>query len=442
MPRRHLEDLAELARLAVPVVLSRAGMMGLQLVDAMIVGRMSSRELAFQSIGFAPVITLVVASTAFMMGTLVVVAEAHGAGRDASCGAAWRRSLPWVAVLGLAACVLCLSAEALLLALGQEAELARGGGEVAAILGLSVPGMLLFSTSTAFLEGLKRPLPGLAVMAAANVVNLALNLVFVPGDFGPVPGGAAGSAIATTLTRTLMGIALAAYVWWLPDRERFGVRAKPSGDDLAAARTQRRVGTAAALSGAIEDSGFTILTFVAGWLGALAVAAFVVGLNLAAVIFMVALGIGTATAVRVGFARGQGAPAAAARAGWLGLGLNTAIMGLCGLVLAAAPAAVVALFSGDAGLVAMAAPALVLLAWIMPLDGGQVVMASALRGLGDTWVPTALHTISYVFVMGPLGWLLAIPFGLGVPGLFLGMGGASAVSVSVLAARFAVLSRR
>ena len=434
-------EIADLLRLALPVVLSRAGIMMLQIVDTVVVGRYSAHELAYQSIGIAPMITITVGAVAFMMGTLVLVAEAHGGGRDAECGAAWRRSLPWVVWLGLAAIGLTLFAEQALLASGQTADLSAGGARVAQVMGLSVPGLLLFSTSTYFLEGLKRPMPGLVAMAAANVVNLILNLVLVPGAFGLEPMGAVGSAWATMVSRTLMGLGLFAYIWWMPGRDRFGIRQKPPRARNPR-RLQRRIGITSALSGVIEDTGFTVLNLFAGWLGALAVAGFAIGVNLVGLVFMVALGIGTATAVRVGNARGRGDRSGVARIGWLGFAFNTVMMAVAGGAIALAPLAIMQVFTDDPALIALTAPILAIVALMMVLDGGQVVFSNALRGLGDTWVPTALHTISYLMIMGPVGWVLAFPGGLGLRGLFIGMMIASGMSLLVLSLRFHRLSRQ
>lgn len=433
-------EITDLLRLALPVVLSRAGIMLLQIVDTIVVGRYSAQELAYQSIGIAPMITITVGAVAFMIGTLVLVAEAHGAGRDADCGAAWRRSLPWVVWLGLAAIGLTLLSEQALLLSGQTADLAAGGARVAEVMGLSVPGLLLFSTSTYFLEGLKRPMPGLLAMAAANVLNLVLNLVLVPGAFGLEPMGAVGSAWATMISRSLMGLGLFAYVWWMPERVRFGIRQTPPQANTPR-RLQRRIGVTSALSGVIEDTGFTVLNLFAGWLGALAVAGFAIGVNLVGLVFMVAMGIGTATAVRVGNARGRGDHAGVARIGWLGFAFNTVVMALAGGVIALAPLAIMRVFTDDPALIALTAPVLSIVALMMVLDGGQVVFSNALRAMGDTWVPTALHTISYLMIMGPVGWVLAFPQGLGLRGLFLGMMIASGMSLLVLSLRFRRLSR-
>ena len=91
----------------------------------------------------------------------------------------------------------------------------------------------------------------------------------------------------------------------------------------------------------------------------------------------------------------------------------------------------------DPALVASTAPLIVLSAYALIADGGQVVMASALRGAGETWVPTAMHIVSYFGVMIPGCWILAFPMGYGAAGLV-----ASIVSVTLVSFRFWMSSRR
>ncbi|MEM1400073.1 MAG: hypothetical protein AAGF58_09345, partial [Pseudomonadota bacterium] len=73
--------------------------------------------------------------------------------------------------------------------------------------------------------------------------------------------------------------------------------------------------------------------------------------------------------------------------------------------------------------------------------GGQVVAVRALRSRGDAWIPTILHAVSYIGIMLPLTWYLALPLGRGLPGLFEGAIIASIVAVSLQMLRFAWLSR-
>ena len=69
-------------------------------------------------------------------------------------------------------------------------------------------------------------------------------------------------------------------------------------------------------------------------------------------------------------------------------------------------------------------------------------MANVLRGAGETWVPPAIHVVSYGIVMLPLAWILAFTQGYGVRGLVLAIIVGSIVSIALLSARFIVISRR
>ncbi len=111
-------------------------------------------------------------------------------------------------------------------------------------------------------------------------------------------------------------------------------------------------------------------------------------------------------------------------------------------VFAVAPNLIAAGYTTDPGLRAAAAPLIAFCAWILIVDGGQGVMANALRGRGETWAPTVLHSISYLGIMIPLAYVLAFPAQRGALGLFEATLVASIVSVSLLSARFAWLGRR
>ena len=74
-------------------------------------------------------------------------------------------------------------------------------------------------------------------------------------------------------------------------------------------------------------------------------------------------------------------------------------------------------------------------------DGGQVVVAAALRAQGDNWLPTASHVLSYVIVMPPLAWWLGEYAGRGVAGLMEAIVVASFLSCAVLMWRLQRLTR-
>lgn len=137
--------------------------------------------------------------------------------------------------------------------------------------------------------------------------------------------------------------------------------------------------------------------------GPLALGAYTISLNLIALPFMTAVGLASATGVRVGVAYGRRDRRDIVMAGWTGLGVTSAILAVVACLFALFPEQIGGLFTTDPQLLAVTVPLVTFSAFILIADGGQVVMANALRGQADTWVPTALHFFSYYGVMIPLG---------------------------------------
>ncbi|HTX48505.1 MAG TPA: hypothetical protein VME40_03840 [Caulobacteraceae bacterium] len=69
-------------------------------------------------------------------------------------------------------------------------------------------------------------------------------------------------------------------------------------------------------------------------------------------------------------------------------------------------------------------------------------MAQALRARGDVLVPTLTHVTSYMLVMLPLAYVLAIPAGWGLAGIVRAVVIASYSSAGLLLGRFWLLARR
>ena len=98
-------------------------------------------------------------------------------------------------------------------------------------------------------------------------------------------------------------------------------------------------------------------------------------------------------------------------------------------------------YATDAALIEMVRAALVLACLFFIADALQVVGAQALRACGDIRLSTAVQVASYAAVMLPLGWALALPFGLGLSGIVWAVIAASLMSAALLLTRFAAVAR-
>jgi MATE family multidrug resistance protein len=425
-----------LLRLATPVVASRLGIMAMGLVDAIVVGRYSATELGYQALGWAPSGVIITTSVGLLAGVRVLTSQAIGEGRPGDTGAILRRGCVyafWIALLA-GALLAGLSGPAMH-AIGLDPALADGATPVAQVLALSLMPILIADVGVFWLEAHGKAVPGMIAMWGANAVNLALNLWLVPGNSGLPIDGAVASAWATFASR----LALLVLVWVLIARwsqaPGLGVFQKPEPDPDAA-KAMRGIGYAASVSYFIEAGAFGAMSIYAGWLGALSVAAWAIVLNMAAVIFMVPLGLATATGVFVGRAYGAGNPEGVRRAARLGfIATVMATLTICALVGFGAEL-IARGYTNDEEVQAVAAAALLLSCLFFVADGLQVVGSQSLRAQNDIWMPTATHLASYLLVMMPLGYVFAIMLGLGVNGIVWSVIVASLMSATLLWGRF------
>ena len=432
------EHVLRTLRLAWPVMLARAGLLVMVSVDTIMCGRVAARELAFYGIALAPQLAFLLVGIGLLMGTVVVTAQTDGAGRPAECGRIWRLALVNAAAFGSLFGLLLLPGESILLVLGQAPEISRGGGAVLVMFALGMPPILMFSATTLFLEGIGRSTPGMVVMASANVVNFGLNYALM---FEPWQLGATGAALATSITRWVMFLALAGYVLAMRERDRYGVCA-PMTAHWHLERKLARLGWPIALSFGLENGAFFAAATFAGWLGAVPLAAYQVVLNVMGLIYMLAIGIATATAVRVGNAVGRRDRAGLARAGWAGLGLGVVVMLGLTPVLHGSSGVIARIYTADAAVVAIAAPGLGLGAWILLADASQGIMTGALRGAADIWPCIGVQFVCFWLICVPLCYLLAHPFDLGVAGLLWGLFVGLLAAALLLAWRFKALAAR
>jgi MATE family multidrug resistance protein len=425
-----------LLRLSAPVVLSRLGIMAMGLTDVIVVGRYSSAEMAYQTLGWAPTGVVLTTSIGLLSGIQVMSSQAIGEGRASDTGAILRRGLVYALWVGLASCVLLAGLGGWLMhAIGLSAELADGATPVLQLLALSLPPILVADAGIFWLEAHGRAVPGMLALWGANIVNLWLNLWLVPGHSGFPVAGAVASSWATFGARMALLAFVAALILAWPKARSYGVL-RPAPRDRKAAADMRRIGYGSALSNFVESAAFSGMSIYAGWLGAVAVATWAVVLNVAAIIFMVPLGLGTATAVLVGRSYGARDFAGVRRAAVLGLWVTLGVsLGIC-LVVAFGAQIIAGTYTLDPVVRGAVTAALLLSSLFLMADALQVVAAQSLRARGDVWVPTWTHSFSYVGVMLPLGYALAFGLDMGVAGIIWSVIVASLFAAGLLLSRF------
>jgi MATE family multidrug resistance protein len=411
----------QLARLAAPVVATQLGTMMLGVVDALMVGRLGKEALAAASLGNVWVIGTMLVGMGLVLGMDPLVSQAHGARDRRRLGLAAQQGLAVALVVSLPTMLaLAFTREGLLL-LGQRPALAEMAHGYAVRQVPGVPAFLAFIALRQYLQNRGIVTPAMWVAVAANGVNAAANWLLIFGNWGLPALGVNGSALATSLTRIFMVFALALWIRgrrlhegaWIPwTREALRPRALVE---------VVRFGLPVAVQFGLEVWAFQFSTLMAGRLGAAALAAHAIVLNMASVSFMVPLGISIGTAARVGNLIGENRPAAAQRSAWIAMGMAATAMALSALLFVALRDALPRLYTPEVAVLGLGAGLLPIAAAFQLFDGLQVVGNGVLRGMGRTVPAAVFNLVGFYLLALPAGWFLTFRAGLGVAGVWWGL---------------------
>ena len=417
--RPTLAELREMAHLAAPIVLVNVGLQGMGFVDVMMLGRISAVDLAAAALGNFYFFMTSIVGMGVLMALDPVVAQAVGARDEPGIARGVQRGLVLTLGVTVAIGLAYLPAAAVLSWLGQPTEVTP---LAAAYVRWCIPGLLPFFAFNALrqvLQALTRVGPIVIAVLVGNVVNALLNWVLIFGHLGFAPGGVVGSSQGTAIARWIMLLVLLAGCW--PVIRSRVVPWRPESLQLAPLWRMFKIGAPIAMQLFAEAGAFGIVTVMTGWMGTTTLAGHEITLSLAALTFMVPMGVAAAAAVMVGHAVGAGDIAESRRDAVAALAVGVGFMAAMGVILWLIPGVLAAAFTTDPTTRLMATTLIPIAAVFQVFDGTQVISASILRGAGDTRVPMILHALSFWAVGIPLGALVAFGFDGGAPGLWWGL---------------------
>lgn len=438
MIRRELKPTL---RLAGPVVRAELGWMGMGVVDTVMVGALGPAAIGAAGIGNSLHLGFVIFGMGLLLGLDTLVSQAYGAGNLALCRAWLGRGVQLALLTTLPLMVVLAGVWLAVPALGFHPDMLPLLRSYLAIMALSTPLLLLYAAFRRYLQSTHRVAPIMFALVSANLINAGANWVLIYGKLGLPALGVAGSAWATFAARAYMCAVLAATAWWAtagagdhgaaqpprPEGTRPGAAADPAaalGPAIETKTSIRRLielGLPAASTVTAEVGVFAVATALAGRLEPVATASHHIALNIAAVAFMIPLGLASAGAVRVGNAVGARNPRGAAAAGWTVIAIGLAFMSMSGALFVTVPRALIGLFSDDAAVLALGASLLGIAALFQLFDGLQGVVTGTLRGLGDTRTPMVTNLAAHWLIGLPIGYWLCFVLGWGASGLWWGL---------------------
>lgn len=432
VPRKA--EFARLVSLALPVAAVQVGLVFQGIVDTAMVGRVSAPDLAAVALGNLYFFGISVFGMGMLMALDPIVSQAFGAQDRRGIELAIQRGLVLGLGLALAASLLLALAGPVLRLLNQPPEVVPIAARYSRALAAGMIPFYGFVVYRQTLQALGTVAPVLLAVVAGNLLNVAANWVLIFGNLGVPAMGAVGSGWATAASRWFMfGVIL-----WLGRKTLRpylrGFRPEVLGDRRRLV-AMVRLGAPIGLHMFLEFGAFGAIGIAMGWLGTVPMAGHQIALNLAAMTFMLAVGVAQAAAVRVGKSVGEGDAPLARRFAGAAVVVCCVVMSFTAAFFLSLPGVLANLFT-EAAPVAAVAAALIPVAGVFQLfDGLQVVCAGALRGVADTLRPLVYNLLAFWLLGLPASLFLGFRAGMGPVGLWWGLAAALGIVAVLLVGR-------
>ncbi|MES2915751.1 MAG: MATE family efflux transporter [Pseudomonadota bacterium] len=412
--------------LGLPLIGSHLAQMALHVTDTVMVGWYGVVPLAAVVLGASSFFIVFVVGSGFAKAVMPMVAAALGRGDETQVRRDTRMGL-WLSIAyGIVVLPVFWWSGPILLALGQNAEVSDIAQDYMRIAGFGMVPALAVTVLQSYLSALHRTQVVLWVTLAAVGLNILVNWALIFGNWGFPELGAQGAAIATVSTQLLSLVVLCLYAGALPELRRFRLFQRFWRPDWPAMALVWRLGLPIGLTGLAEGGIFQASALMMGWIGTVQLAAHGIAMEIAALTFMMHVGLASSATIRVARFDGAGDRVALRRAAQVAVALSFAVAMASVVLLVAAPTPIVSLFLDmskpeSAAILAYGTALLGVAALFQLGDGMQVMALGLLRGVKDTRVPMMLAAVSYWLIGIPSSYVLAFPLGFGGVGLWLGL---------------------
>ncbi|MCA3180929.1 MAG: MATE family efflux transporter [Burkholderiaceae bacterium] len=432
-----------------PMLVGQLAVMANGIIDNVMAGHLSPRDLASVAIGSSVYYVVFVGLMGTIQAISPVAAQQFGAGHLREVGETWRQG-QWLAIAMLVPGALVLAWPHPLLDLARaEPEVRAGAVAYLNALAFGLPAALWFRAFTTLNTAVSRPRIVMTINLLGPVLKVPLNALFMYGSDVPtalglpaVPAmGGAGCGVATAMVFWIS--AAIGMVLLRSDRfyAKFALRGlgrprrAPLGELL-------RLGLPIGGTYLIDVSAFNVVTLLVARLGTDVVGGHAIVANVAATMYMLPLALSGAAGVLAAQALGRGDAPDARRIAWHGLGLVFGL-GLAGASLLWLGRETIArAYTDSPEVAAVSASLLGLVAAYHVVDGLQCALAFTLRAWKVAVAPMVVFALSLWGVgLGGGAWL-AFGHGLGAAGFWIAAVASLALASIALGVLFGRVSRR
>lgn len=409
--------------LAIPLIINNILFTLMGFVDSLMVGQLGEDTISAVGNSAQVQVFLFLIFAAIGQGGGILIAQYFGANDEPNVRSTASTTIGAGVFIGLIVGALTFffgSTFIWLLTLGRSPEVVRIGAQYLRIISfsyvVSVPGNMIASS----LRSVGDTKTAVFIAVGANLLNIFGNWLLIFG-IGPFPRlGYEGAAISTLISQVIQGLAIAGFALTRHSKLRFRLSEMFTivPDKI---RQILKIGYPMSIDGFYWQAARIAYTVMFNAIGSHAYAAYAIVRNLKGMATLPTSGLNTATMITVGQELGRGNKSFARIKAYTGLRMSVLIMSVPAVLVFLLAGPFVSMFKIESETWRAAFVCTMILAVSIFFTTVNSVIPGILRAGGDTVYVMKVTLLSFLFVGGPLVFLLGIALGFGAIGAFVGV---------------------
>lgn len=406
-----------LFQLSFPLFLQSLVMFAVMVADMMIWSAHAPQTAASLSVAGQVVRVAVEMSAVMGIGGVILVSQHLGRGDSRAAKlTAQTACMANIAVGSALTLAMLLGGPLILSLMTLEPALQASAVQYVRLMSFAMIFLCFGNTAVAMLRGYGRSRLVMVMGLFGALLYIALEYLLVLGPGGLPALGVPGAGLANLLTRVLIAAVLAVTVMRV-----LGLRLTlaPLRDQIPLIR--RMIGLALPSVSDFIAYGFyqIVLIGVIATQGEIPLLARAYVMIAMAFLTLVIMAVVQGTEVMIGYRIGAGRPHEAWARGWQSSVIASVLSAACALLIWLNAARFVGLFTDDPAVIALARDLLWLTIFLQPCFAVNMVLFHALRAVEDVrWPVLVSQGLSWGAGL-PLAWVLCVPAGMGVTGVWL-----------------------
>lgn len=405
-------------------------------VDLVFVGQLGPDAIAGVGLGNQLMFLLQVLFMGLAVGNTALVARAIGAKDKADAERIAKQSLLISIVLSVAIGLVGFAfSEQIISVMGATGDVTNIGSSFLRVVSTFsiVIGVMLIGGGT--LRGSGDTRTPMLITGFINLINIALDYLLIFGNLGFPNLGTTGSAVATTIARGIGAILIVYVLFKRGSILKLQLRGG-WGFHRDAINRILNIGWPAAAEQIVFQLGFLTFSALAIFLGTNDLAAQQIAFNISNFSILPAFAFGVAATTLVGQSLGAKNPDRAQQSAVQALKSGLVWMILMGVGFLVLRSFLVGIYTDDPDVIRLGEMCLTFIAFAQPWQCISIVLASALRGAGDTRATLVFTFVGIWVVRVGIGYILGIFFHLGLFGMWLAWYGDFIARAALIALRF------